>query len=243
MTETAIAEHGIIGDLQTAALVSTDGSVDWLCLPRFDSPSVFGALLDDERGGRFRIRPAGTEYTSKQMYLPDSAVLVTRFFTADGVGQVLDFMPQAGGTATERHRLVRVVQCVRGRMDFEAVLAPRFDYGRRPHRIEANEHGAVFSTDELALTVSVVREPEDEHRGQASIDGQDVRVILPLTAGQLRGVVLESAADGPPREIRVAEMERLLDETVDFWRSEEHTSELQSRQYLVCRLLLEKKKN
>ena len=89
MTETAIADHGLIGDLQTAALVTTDGSVDWFCCPRFDSPSVFGALLDDERGGHFRIRPAGVDYTSKQMYFPDTAVLVTRFFT--------DGRPRPGG--------------------------------------------------------------------------------------------------------------------------------------------------
>ena len=100
MTETAIADHGLIGDLQTAALVTTDGSIDWFCAPRFDSPSVFGALLDDERGGRFRIRPAGTKYTSKQAYFPDTAVLVTRFFTADGLGQVVDFLPPAGSAAT-----------------------------------------------------------------------------------------------------------------------------------------------
>ena len=89
MLETAIADHGIIGDLQTAALVTTDGSIDWFCCPRFDSPSVFGALLDDERGGHFRIRPTGTDYTTKQMYFPDTAVLVTRFFTEDGVGEVV----------------------------------------------------------------------------------------------------------------------------------------------------------
>src|SRR5436853_7465089 len=113
MLETAIADHGLIGDLQTAALVTTDGSIDWFCCPRFVSPSVFGALLDDERGGHFRIRPAGVEYTSKQMYFPDTAVLVTRFFTEDGVGQVQDFMPAAGDDATDNHRLVRMIQCVR----------------------------------------------------------------------------------------------------------------------------------
>src|SRR3954469_5216062 len=126
MTETTIAEHALIGDLQTAALVTTDGSVDWFCLPRFDSPSVFGALLDDERGGRFRIRPAGSEYTSKQMYMPDNAMLVTRFFTAEGLAQVVDFMPPAGSTATDNHRLVRIVHCVRGRMSFDIEVAPRF---------------------------------------------------------------------------------------------------------------------
>jgi GH15 family glucan-1,4-alpha-glucosidase len=216
--ETAIAEHGIIGDLQTAALVTTDGSIDWFCCPRFDSPSVFGALLDDERGGHFRIRPADIEYTSKQMYLPDTAVLVTRFFTADGLGQVVDFMPPAGATATENHRIVRIVQCVRGRMTFEIDVAPRFDYGRHPHRLEMTQHGAVFSSNGQRLTLHVVREPDDERLVEGVGDG-DGHATLPLVAGQMRGVVLESAADGPPREIRPAEVRALFDQTVAFWRA------------------------
>src|SRR5688500_12581774 len=143
--ETAIADHGIIGDLQTAALVTTDGSIDWFCCPRFDSPSVFGALLDAERGGHCRIRPAGTEFSSTQMYLPDTAVLVTRFFTAAGMGQVVDFMPPAGTAATDDHRLVRMVQCVRGRMSFEIDVAPRFDYGRHLHEAQVSDNGVVFA--------------------------------------------------------------------------------------------------
>src|SRR4051812_19706930 len=102
--ETAIADHGIIGDLQTAPLVTSDGAIDWFCCPRFAPPSVLGALLDDERGGHFRIRPADVAYTSKQMSLPDPAVLVPRFFPEDGLGQVVDFMPPAGATAKEDHR-------------------------------------------------------------------------------------------------------------------------------------------
>jgi GH15 family glucan-1,4-alpha-glucosidase len=90
-----IADHGLIGDLQTAALVTVDGEIDWFCCPRFDSPSMFASLLDHERGGRFRISPAETGYTSKQLYFPDSAVLITRFMTAAGVGEVIDFMPVA----------------------------------------------------------------------------------------------------------------------------------------------------
>src|SRR4051794_24086750 len=109
MTETAIADHGMIGDLQTAALVTSGGSIDWFCSPRFDSPSVFGAILDDERGGHFRIRPAGTDSRSKQTYSPGTAVLVTRFYTAGGMGQVVDFMPAGGDTATDNHRIVRLV--------------------------------------------------------------------------------------------------------------------------------------
>jgi pentatricopeptide repeat protein len=216
--ETAISEHGVIGDLQTAALVTTDGSIDWFCYPRFDSPSVFGALLDDERGGHFRIRPADVAYTSKQMYLPDTAVLVTRFFTEDGLGQVLDFMPPAGSTATDSHRIVRIMQCVRGRMTFDIDVAPRFDYGRHPHTVEMAEHGAVFSANGRRLTLHVVREADDERLAQGVGDG-DGHATLPLVAGQMRGLVIESGADGPPREIRPAEVQALFDETVAFWRS------------------------
>jgi GH15 family glucan-1,4-alpha-glucosidase len=217
--ETSIADHGLIGDLQTAALVTTDGSIDWLCLPRFDSPSVFGALLDDERGGHFRIRPTGTAWTSKQMYFPDTAVLVTRFFTDVGMGQVVDFMPPAGETATDEHRLVRLVQCVRGHVTFDVDLAPRFDYGRHPHEVEQTGHGAVFAANGHRLTCHLVREPGDEHKAQVRVEDGDVHGTFDLLAGEMRGIVLESAADGPPREIRVAEIRRLFDETVGFWRT------------------------
>ena len=214
MLETAIGDHGIIGDLQTSALVTTDGSIDWFCCPRFDSPSVFGALLDDERGGRFRIRPSGIDYTAKQMYFPDTAVLVTRFFTEAGVGQVVDFMPPTGTTATDNHRLVRMVHCVRGEMSFEVEVAPRFDYGRVPHRTQVSENGVVFAANGSTLTLHVVREPRDEHKARVNVADQDVHASLALVAGEVRGVVLESAADGPPREIRAAEIQGLFDETV-----------------------------
>ncbi|HET6394577.1 MAG TPA: trehalase-like domain-containing protein, partial [Blastococcus sp.] len=219
MTETAIADHALIGDLQTAALITTDGSVDWLCLPRFDSPSVFGALLDDERGGHFRVHPAGTDYTTKQTYFPDTAVLVTRFFTDAGVGQVVDFMPPAGDTATNTHRLVRMVQCVRGRMTFEVDVAPRFDYGRHPHRTEVTDGGVVFAANGSSLALHVVREPGDEQKARVTVQDDDVHASIDLEAGEIRGMVLESAPDGPPSVLRVAEIRALFDETVQFWRS------------------------
>jgi pentatricopeptide repeat protein len=219
MTETAIADHGLIGDLQTAALVTTDGSIDWFCCPRFDSPSVFGALLDDERGGRFRIRPSGVDYTTKQMYFPDTAVLVTRFFTSAGVGQVVDFMPPTGTTATDSHRLVRMVQCVRGEVQFEIEIAPRFDYGRHPHRTEVSDHGAVFRANGSTLTLHVVREPGEEHKARVTVEDDDLHATLDLVAGDTRGMVLESAADGPARTFRVEEIRALFDETVRYWRS------------------------
>ncbi len=90
-----IAEHGLIGDLHTVALVGTDGTIDWYCCPRFDSPSVFASIFDADRGGRFRISPEGEGWSSKQLYLPDTNVLITRFLMPDGVGEVQDFMPPA----------------------------------------------------------------------------------------------------------------------------------------------------
>ena len=88
-----IQNYGLIGDLHTAALVGTDGSIDWLCFPSFDSPSVFGAILDDKKGGRFKISPLAENATYKQVYWPDTNVLITRFLSPDGVGEIADFMP------------------------------------------------------------------------------------------------------------------------------------------------------
>lgn len=218
MTEAAIADHGLIGDLQTAALVSTDGSVDWFCCPRFDSPSVFGALLDDERGGHFRIRPH-RDYESRQMYFPDTAILITRFTTEAGMGEVVDFMPPAGSVATGNHKLARMVRCIRGEMTFEVDVAPRFDYGRRAHTLDLSATGAVFGTDALTLTIHAVREPGDERIAHARVEESDLHISIALTAGQVRGMVLESDAGGPPREIRVAEFEQMFHETVTYWRN------------------------
>ena len=93
-----IENHGIIGNMHTAALVSLDGSIDWLCLPRFDSPSVFGAILDADKGGRFRIAPAAAgELRQKQYYWPDTNVLITRFLHPDGIAEVEDYMPVGPG--------------------------------------------------------------------------------------------------------------------------------------------------
>lgn len=214
-----IENHGLIGDLQTAALVTTDGTVDWFCCPRIDSPSVFGALLDKHKGGHCTVRPAHATYATKQLYLPDTAVLVTRFMTEAGAGEVVDFMPVTGTTVTPRHRLVRMVRCVRGSMTFEVDIAPRFDYGRRPHKIELTDYGAVFASDGLELTVHTVREPDDA-RLPTTVSGEnDLHLSVTLQAGQQRGFIVESAAEGPPRQIRVAEFQQLFEDTIRFWRT------------------------
>src|SRR5215207_6993691 len=121
---TPIAEHGLIGNLRTAALVDTGGTVSWYCPGRFDAPSVFASLLDADRGGMFRIAPIGSKWTTRQLYLPDSAVLVTRFLGDEGVAEVVDFMPVTGRASDTPDLLVRVVRVVRGEVRFEVRCAP-----------------------------------------------------------------------------------------------------------------------
>jgi GH15 family glucan-1,4-alpha-glucosidase len=216
-----IADHGLVGDLQTAALVSTDGSVDWFCAPRFDSPSIFGALLDARNGGRFRIRPADEVFTSRQLYFPGTAILVTRFLTEAGVGEVVDFMPATSSTvATERHTLVRMIRCVRGRMRFHIDVAPRFDYGREPHEVHLTDDGGVFRGRNTVMTVHGVREPDDDPvRTYVRSEAGDVHAEAVLISGQVRGLVVEAGSAGPPRTMRVAEVEEMFAATVRFWRS------------------------
>src|SRR5687768_16636180 len=117
MSYQPIERYGMIGDMHTVALIGMHGSIDWLCFPHFDSPAIFAALLDDERGGRFSIAPESDGVTNKQFYWPDTNVLVTRFLDGDGAGEVIDFMPVGapdGGHGY--HQLVRRVRVVRGRM-------------------------------------------------------------------------------------------------------------------------------
>ena len=216
-----IADHGLIGDLQTAALVATDGTVDWFCCPRFDSPSVFASLLDADHGGHFRVGPDRDDYVTRQLYVPDTAILITRFLTPDGVGEVHDFMPVADGRATRRHRLIRQLLVVRGTMRFVTDIQPRFDYARQPHTLELSQDGAVFRAESLELTLHMVG-----RRGTSLQDegitmerqGDGVHLTRVLREGQSAGFVLESTG-GPARRITPGELERLRTETAQFWRT------------------------
>ena len=147
-----IAEHGVIGNLHTVALVGTDGTIGWCCWPRFDSPSVFASMLDAEKGGFWRIEPTQECHSIKQLYFPDTNVLITRFLTPDGVGEVQDFMPIHRDADARRH-LVRRVMVVRGEMGFRMECQPRLNYGRSPHVTEAGERGAIFRSSELTLVI------------------------------------------------------------------------------------------
>jgi GH15 family glucan-1,4-alpha-glucosidase len=206
-----IEDHGIIGDLHTAALVGTDGTIDWLCLPRFDAPSVFASILDDERGGHFRVRPV--EYVhSHQLYLPDTNVLLTRFLSPDGVVELLDFMPLEDHRET-RHDLVRDVRVIRGRMTIEVDCRPAFDYARQEHTLEFVKGGAIFRGPDVALNLASGVPLEE---GPA--DGACARFIL--GAGESVSFVLHQLEgnEEPRASLTKAECQDLLQRTLDYWR-------------------------
>jgi GH15 family glucan-1,4-alpha-glucosidase len=225
-----ISDHGLIGDLQTAALVTTGGSIDFFCCPRFDSPSVFCSLLDADKGGYFRIAPAGDRYITKQLYLPNTAILITRFMTADGVGEVQDFMPVINGGPTDRHRLVRQVRVARGQMQFVVDLQPRFDYGRASHTVDISGPGAVFRTSGgMQLTLHTAGR-RDVSQGGVTPErvGDGLRATITLREGETGGVVLESMG-GEPRAISPAELQQLVDDTTAYWKAWLNRSTYQGR--------------
>src|SRR5918996_1087341 len=206
-----IEEHGVIGDLRTVALVGTDGTIDWYCPSRFDAPSVFAALLDKERGGSFRIAPAHAGWKSRQLYFPDTNILITRFLSDDGVAEVIDFMPVMSPGDGGRDRVVRTVLGIRGELTLRVEVDPRFDYGRVEHETQLAEHGAVFRSSAGSLALST-RAPLEIRDGRAFAEVK-VRPDDRLT------FVLENG-DGElrPRPYGEDEARGLFVDAVDFWR-------------------------
>jgi len=164
-----VSEHGMIGDLQTIALVGTNGTIDWHCCPSFDAPSVFGSILDADGGGCFELA-ADLPAKTRQFYLPDTNVLITRFFAEDGVGEIQDFMPIADAAEPDRHRLIRRVACVRGVMPFRALIAPRFGYGMETHKLNEVEHGVVFAAPGWSIGLATTMPVTHENDPDASKD-------------------------------------------------------------------------
>ena len=147
-----IENYGLIGNMRTSALVGMNGSIDWFCFPHFDSPSVFGALLDDRKGGWFKITTLKNSAKHKQYYWPDTNVLVTRFLSKEGVGQIIDFMPVGlKETETGCHRIIRLVQAIRGNLNFRLECFPAFNYAQDPHTTTLTRDGARFDTEGLCL--------------------------------------------------------------------------------------------
>jgi GH15 family glucan-1,4-alpha-glucosidase len=210
----AIEDHGVIGDLRTVALVATNGTLDWLCFPHFDSPSVFAALLDADKGGHFRIQPepqsGQPEVVHKQFYWPDTNVLVTRFYSESGVGELVDFMPL--GTEEPVRMVVRRIRVVRGEMLFRMECLPAFNYARDEHSVRMLESGASFLSSTLCLTLAT--------KAKLETDGQRVASLFTLHEGQSMVFALtEGAPESCAGQVMGHEdAEGLFRDTVDYWR-------------------------
>jgi GH15 family glucan-1,4-alpha-glucosidase len=209
-----ISDHGLIGDLQTSALVTKDGTIDFFCSPRFDSPSIFASLLDARKGGRFRVAPRLDGYTTTQMYFPHSACLVTRFMSDAGIGELVDFMPIDNPTVvTDNHKIVRGVRCLRGQLPFRLECEPRFDFARQNHKLSLTSEGAHFQANGHEVVLHGAAGAE------RSGDGDDVRLDFTLRAGEVRGFMLETAPRRAPQPITPEEAIGLFEQTVRYWRS------------------------
>ena len=215
-----IEDHGIVGDLHSVALVGTDGTVDWYCPGRFDAPSVFASILDSVRGGYWRISPALPGWKSKQLYLPDTNVLVTRFLTPEGVVEVEDFMPVAKAGEPHVQRLIRRVVGVKGALRVRMEIEPRFNYGRDPHELHSFEGCGVFRSPALSLAISIdaANEPE-RHEVTGAETANGFMASATIRAGETVTFTLETVGDDwQPRRYTEDETRELFTRTVAFWR-------------------------
>ncbi|HEX8388050.1 MAG TPA: glycoside hydrolase family 15 protein [Sphingomonas sp.] len=214
-----IEDYGVVGDLRTAALVGLDGSIDFLCWPRFDAPTVFARLLDMEKGGSFRLAPEmGPGARAKQLYLPETNVLVTRFLSADGVAEVTDVMPMTG----DHGRVVRIAHAVRGKIEFAMRCAPRFDYARAPHRTELHDGAALFRPEKGEAMRLIATAPLE-------VDGVDAVARFTLKPGESATFLLEGDhGDALPCGLD-GYGARCFGETVAYWRGWAQQSKYKGR--------------
>jgi GH15 family glucan-1,4-alpha-glucosidase len=214
--EERIADHAFLSDRRTTCLVARSGTVDWWCVPRIDSGSAFGALLDAERGGHMRLAPTAAAESS-WTYVRDTLVLRTTFRTRRGEVETTDFLALGrDGTAVGGGHLVRIVKGVRGKVRMEVDIAPRFDYGEvRPwiRRDAIDRHSAIGGNDGLAIWSNVPLEAAGDH---------SLRATFTVTAGRQLGFSLRYLPphdlEGDRTEVGAATLEALLDQTVRSWR-------------------------
>ncbi len=224
-----IGEHGMIGDLQSCALISSDGVLDFFCAPRFDSPSLFASLVDHDKGGYCRLAAddagqGASDSTVRQLYLPETAILVTRFLSHHGVGEVVDFMPVTRPEqATAQRRVIRILRVVRGTVKFVLECRPRFDYARAGHGLTLRgENAAVFHGPDLDLHLQTTFPFRRE--------SDDVVGSVTLGAGETAAVVLDTGLPGAvPAPISLEGLEQEQERTTAFWHDWLRGSAFQGR--------------
>lgn len=220
-----LEDYGVIGNLETCALIGRDGSIDWLCLPHIDAPSLFAAILDPEKGGRFYIHPQGS-YEPRQSYAGQTNVLVTTWTTPSGIAELTDFMPlsRAAETGTgdssiiagggNSSIIVRKLRCTGGKLPMVLHFEPRFDYGRlaADMRLSGGKALATSPSDHLSLEAPI----------RLEVDGSSVRARFMAEEGQTYWFVLRYGKDNG----RELDGEELLDETLHYWSDWLHSSKI-----------------
>jgi GH15 family glucan-1,4-alpha-glucosidase len=219
-----IENYGIIGDLHTAALVGLNGSIDFMCFPEFNSPSIFAALLDDKKGGCFSISPVFKRMKTKQLYLPDTNVLLTRFLSSEGVGEITDFMPVVGDK-NEGKKLMRRITTVRGEVTYQLQCRPRFNYGKEKHAAEQTSPNEIVFRPDHSGNVNPSGHGTGPLRLRSSIPigitDHDGVTAFTLAAGQFADFLLEEAVEGE-EGIRTTSLSDFVTEstikTVNYWK-------------------------
>jgi GH15 family glucan-1,4-alpha-glucosidase len=209
-----IENYGIIGNMRTVALVGMNGSIDWYCFPHFDSPSIFGALLDEEKGGRFQICPVAEQIRYKQFYWPSTNILVTRFLLTDGIVEIEDFMPV--GLPPESpwyHHLFRRVRCVKGTVRLSLLCRPSFDYGREAHRVLVRPNGAFFISRTLRIALSTAQPLRHSANGSVTAE-----FVLEEGASEAFFLRVQLKDEEVPCAPLPEEAEELFQATVKFWQ-------------------------
>ncbi|HKF01148.1 MAG TPA: glycoside hydrolase family 15 protein [Candidatus Sulfotelmatobacter sp.] len=233
-----IENYGAIGNMRSIALVGMNGSIDFLCFPRFDSPTVFAALLDDQLGGRFQIQPQLKHSRVRQLYLPDTNILLTRFLSNDGLVELTDFMP-ISAEAEQPNELVRSVAVIRGDVSFSLLCQPRFNYGTCGHKVDVNGLCATFSSENPACPHMALYSTVP-----LSQESQDAKAQFRLRAGERATFVF----GGVRPEGQKPEMESVEDrfhQTARFWKGwiakskyKGRWREMVNRSALILKLLI-----
>lgn len=212
MTFQPIENYGVIGNMKSVALVGANGSIDFLCYPDFDSPTVFAGILDANKGGHFQIEPQLTNARIRQLYLPDTNILLTRFLAEEGVAELTDYMPIEKDGA-QPNEIIRTVTVIRGKVDFRMRCRPRFNYATSAHEAEISDRCARFFPAQSACppmalhsTVSLRESSQDAISDFDLAAGETATFVL----GQLR-------ADG--REPEMSFIEQRFLKTSGFWKA------------------------
>ncbi|MBA2680016.1 MAG: glycoside hydrolase family 15 protein [Ktedonobacteraceae bacterium] len=211
-----IEDYAVIGNLHTVALVGKNGSIDWCCLPRFDAPSVFGAILDADKAGFFRISPTDMSGVKcQQLYLPETNILLTRFLSADGVAEVTDFMPiKEVDTPEHEHKLIRSIAMVHGSLSFTLICRPAFNYARDSHDVVLSENGAAFRHQHFQINLASPLSLEPDEQGGA-------KATFTLHSGDALHFSLESNQENKPVSKPLSEetYQAAFHKTSHYWQN------------------------